>query len=94
MVRGADAVYTDVWVSMGQEEQAQDRLAAFSAYQVDARLMELAGPKAVAMHCMPAHRGQEISDEVLDGTDSLALEQAENRLHAQKAILVEVLPAG
>ena len=94
MVRGADAVYTDVWVSMGQEEQAQARLAAFADFQVDARLMEQAGPKAVAMHCMPAHRGQEMSDEVLDGSRSLALEQAENRLHAQKAVLVETLPAG
>jgi ornithine carbamoyltransferase len=91
MVRGADAVYTDVWVSMGQQEQAQARLAAFAGYQVDAGLMELAGPAAVAMHCLPAHRGQEIAADVLDGPRSLALEQAENRLHAQKAFLVETL---
>jgi ornithine carbamoyltransferase len=91
IVRGADAVYTDVWVSMGQQEQAQARLAAFAGYQVDAGLMELAGPAAVAMHCLPAHRGQEIAAEVLDGPRSLALEQAENRLHAQKAFLVETL---
>jgi ornithine carbamoyltransferase len=91
MVRGADAVYTDVWVSMGQEEQAHARLAAFQRYQVNAELLELAGPLAVALHCLPAHRGQEITGEVLDGPRSLALEQAENRLHVQKAFLVETL---
>jgi ornithine carbamoyltransferase len=90
-VRGADAVYTDVWVSMGQEEQSHARLAAFAGFQVDEALMALAGPGAVAMHCLPAHRGQEIAADVLDGPRSLALEQAENRLHAQKAFLVEAL---
>jgi ornithine carbamoyltransferase len=91
LVRGADAVYTDVWVSMGQEEQAHARLAAFRSYQVNDELLDLAGPKAVAMHCLPAHRGLEITNEVLDGPRSLALEQAENRLHVQKAFLVETL---
>jgi ornithine carbamoyltransferase len=91
LVRGADAVYADVWVSMGQEEQSPARLAAFEGYQVDMALLDAAGPEAVAMHCLPAHRGQEITAEVLDGPRSIALEQAENRLHAQKAFLVETL---
>lgn len=91
VVSGADAVYTDVWVSMGQEEQAPARLASFQGFGVDGSLMELAGRQAVAMHCLPAHRGQEIASDVLDGPRSLALEQAENRLHAQKAVLVETL---
>jgi ornithine carbamoyltransferase len=86
---GSDALYTDVWVSMGQEEQSHARFAAFAGYCVDSALLDLAGPDAVAMHCLPAHRGQEITAEVLDGDRSLALEQAENRLHVQKAFLVE-----
>ena len=86
---GSDALYTDVWVSMGQEEQSHARLAAFAGYTVDDALLDLAGPDAMAMHCLPAHRGQEITDAVLDGARSLALEQAENRLHVQKAFLVE-----
>jgi ornithine carbamoyltransferase len=91
LVRGADAVYTDVWVSMGQEDQSHARLAAFRGYQVNDELLDLAGPRVVAMHCLPAHRGQEITDDVLDGPRSLALEQAENRLHVQKAFLAETL---
>jgi ornithine carbamoyltransferase len=95
---GSDALYTDVWVSMGQEAQSHARVAAFAGYCVDSSLLELAGPEAVAMHCLPAHRGQEITAEVLDGPRSIALEQAENRLHVQKAFLVESLgrelPAG
>jgi ornithine carbamoyltransferase len=86
---GSDALYTDVWVSMGQEEQSHARFAAFAGYCVDADLLKLAGPDAVAMHCLPAHRGQEIAADVLDGPRSLALEQAENRLHVQKAFLLE-----
>lgn len=86
---GSDALYADVWVSMGQEEQSHARLAAFAGYCVDSGLLDLAGPDAVAMHCLPAHRGQEITADVLDGDRSLALEQAENRLHVQKAFLVE-----
>jgi ornithine carbamoyltransferase len=89
IVPGSDALYADVWVSMGQEDQSHTRSAAFAGYCVDDALLELAGPKAVAMHCLPAHRGQEITAEVLDGPRTLALEQAENRLHVQKAFLVE-----
>lgn len=86
---GSDALYADVWVSMGQEDQSHARFAAFAGYCVDDALLDLAGPDAVAMHCLPAHRGQEITADVLDGDRSLALEQAENRLHVQKAFLVE-----
>jgi ornithine carbamoyltransferase len=89
LASGSDALYTDVWVSMGQEDQSHARFAAFAGYCVDTPLLDLAGPDAVAMHCLPAHRGQEITAEVLDGPRSLALEQAENRLHVQKAFLVE-----
>jgi ornithine carbamoyltransferase len=91
MAPGSDALYTDVWVSMGQEDQSDARFAAFAGYCVDDALMDLAGPQAVAMHCLPAHRGQEITAEVLDGPRSIALEQAENRLQVQKAFLVESL---
>jgi ornithine carbamoyltransferase len=91
LVPGSDAVYTDVWVSMGQEQQSHARLSAFAGYCVDADLLRLAGPQAVAMHCLPAHRGQEITADVLDGPQSIVLEQAENRLHVEKAFLVESL---
>jgi ornithine carbamoyltransferase len=91
IVQGADAIYTDVWVSMGQEDEAPARRAAFASYRVDDALLNRASPQAVAMHCLPAHRGEEITAEVLDGPRCLALEQAENRLHAQKAFLVETL---
>jgi ornithine carbamoyltransferase len=91
MAPGSDALYTDVWVSMGQEDQSHARFAAFAGYCVDSALLDLAGPHAVAMHCLPAHRGQEIAANVLDGPRSLALEEAENRLHVQKAFLVESL---
>ncbi len=90
-VRGAHVVYTDTWVSMGQEEQSSRRERAFANYQVNAALMALADKQAIAMHCLPAHRGQEITDEVMDGPQSAIFEQAENRLHAQKAILVKLL---
>jgi ornithine carbamoyltransferase len=86
-VQGADAVYTDVWASMGQEDEAEGRREVFRPYQVDRALMELAQPDAVFMHCLPAHRGEEVSAEVLDGPQSVVLVQAENRLHVQKAIL-------
>jgi ornithine carbamoyltransferase len=86
-VRGAAAVYTDVWTSMGQEREAPDRERAFADFQVNRRLMALAAPGAVFMHCLPAHRGQEVATEVIDGACSIVLEQAENRLHAQKAVL-------
>ncbi len=90
-VAGADAVYTDVWASMGQEEEAEARRRAFRAYQVDARLMERAGPRAWFMHCLPAHRGEEVTDEVIDSPRSIVFDQAENRLHTQKAILLALL---
>jgi ornithine carbamoyltransferase len=90
-VRDADAVYTDVWTSMGQEEQAETRRTIFASYQVNSFLMSLAKPNAVFLHCLPAHRGEEVTTEVLDGPQSLALQQASNRLHAHKAILLSLL---
>ena len=86
-VKGADAVYTDVWASMGQEAEAAHRAEVFRPYQVGKELMVRAAPHAVAMHCLPAHRGEEITAEVLEGPRSLVFEEAENRLHAQKALL-------
>ncbi|MDX2075309.1 MAG: ornithine carbamoyltransferase [bacterium] len=87
----ADVVYTDTWVSMGQEKEAEIRLPIFAPYQVNDALLRNAKPTAVVLHCLPAHRGQEITDEVMDGAQSLVFEQAENRLHAQKALLVRLL---
>jgi ornithine carbamoyltransferase len=87
-VRGADAVYTDVWASMGQEEESAIRAIAFASYQVNAALMAQAAPGAYVMHDLPAHRGEEITDETIDGPTSIVFDQAENRLHAQKAVLV------
>jgi ornithine carbamoyltransferase len=84
---GADAVYTDVWTSMGQEDQADDRLPVFRRYQVNDRLMQTAAPQAVFMHCLPAHRGDEVTDSVMDSSASVVFDQAENRLHTQKALL-------
>ena len=88
---GADIVYTDVWVSMGMEAQAPERERAFQPYQLNEKLMSAAKPDAIVMHCLPAHRGLEITDGVLDGPQSAVLDQAENRLHAQKAILARLL---
>jgi len=90
-VAGAQVIYTDTWVSMGQEEDAARREAAFRPYQLNSGLLTLADRSAVVLHCLPAHRGQEITDEVADGPQSLIFPQAENRLHAQKAILVSLL---
>ncbi len=90
-VRDADVVYTDTWVSMGQEEEIAQRLALFEPYQVNTELLKLAKPTAIVLHCLPAHRGQEITDEVADGPQSMIFPQAENRLHAQKAVLVELM---
>jgi ornithine carbamoyltransferase len=86
-VRGADVIYTDVWASMGQEEEIERRLKVFPPYQVNAALVAQARPDVIVMHCLPAHRGQEITDEVADGPHSVLFDQAENRMHAQKAIL-------
>ncbi len=86
-VRGADVVYTDVWTSMGQEQEYERRRRAFQGYQVNADLLRLAKPDAVVMHDLPAHRGEEITDDVMDGPQSVVFEQAENRLHAQKALV-------
>ncbi len=90
-VEGVDAVYTDVWTSMGQEDEAAERERLFRPYQLNAELLALADPEAVVMHCLPAHRGLEITAEVLDGPRSVAFDQAENRLHAQKAVLAVLL---
>jgi ornithine carbamoyltransferase len=91
LVEGADVVYTDAWTSMGQEAEAEERRDAFAGYRVDDALMATAGPDAVAMHCLPAHRDVEIASSVMDGPQSLIFEQSENRLHVQKALLVEFL---
>jgi ornithine carbamoyltransferase len=90
-VSGAAVVYTDAWTSMGQEAETEGRRDAFAAYQVDDALLDAAGPDVLAMHCLPAHRGEEITSAVMDGPRSLIWEQSENRLHVQKALLVEVL---
>ncbi len=90
-VRNADVLYTDVWTSMGQEEEAAERLRIFKDYQINGNLMSEAKPSAVVMHCMPAHRGQEISAEVMDGPQSIIIDEAENRLHVQKALMVKLM---
>ena len=90
-VAGADAVYTDAWASMGQEAESEARAKVFAPYQVNKALMALAKPDAVFMHCLPAHRGSEVTDEVIDSTQSIVFDQAENRLHVQKAILVALM---
>jgi ornithine carbamoyltransferase len=87
-VKGADAVYTDVWTSMGQEAEAAARVKAFQGYMVTGAMMAAAAPDAVFMHCLPAHRGEEVSAEVMDGPRSIVFDQAENRLHTQKAVLI------
>ena len=90
-VRDADAVYTDVWTSMGQEVEYAERKRTFRRYQVNDAMMALAKPGALFMHCLPAHRGEEVSDEVIESTVSVVFDQAENRLHAQKALLIAML---
>jgi ornithine carbamoyltransferase len=90
-VMGADIVYTDVWTSMGQESQAEERREVFRPYQVNRELFSLAKPDAIFMHCLPAHRGEEVTADVIDSTQSVVFQQAENRVHAQKAILVELM---
>ena len=90
-LRGADAVYTDVWTSMGQEDEAAEREAIFAPYQVNATLMALAKPDALFMHCLPAHRGSEVTGDIIDGPQSIVFDQAENRLHAQKAVMATLM---
>jgi ornithine carbamoyltransferase len=91
VVAGADVIYTDVWTSMGQEAEGEERARVFTPYQVNEALVAEAKPDVIVMHCLPAHRGQEITDAVCDGLHSVLWDQAENRMHAQKAILVELM---
>jgi ornithine carbamoyltransferase len=93
-VAGSDVVYTDVWTSMGQEKEAKKRLAAFQGFQVTPEMMAVAGPEALFMHCLPAHRGEEVAADVIDGPQSVVFDEAENRLHVQKAILVTLMGDG
>ena len=86
-VSGADVVITDTWVSMGMEEDGKDRRTPFLPYQVTAEIMAKAGEQAIFLHCLPAHRGEEVTDAVIDGPQSLVWDEAENRIHAQKAVL-------
>jgi ornithine carbamoyltransferase len=89
--KGADAIYADVWTSMGQEAEKDERLKTFTPYQVNPALMALAKPGALFMHCLPAHRGEEVTASVMDSPISVVFDQAENRLHAQKAIMLTLM---
>jgi ornithine carbamoyltransferase len=91
VIEGADVVYTDTWISMGQEDEAAERRKTFNGYQINDALLRKTGKRTIVMHCLPAHRGEEITDAVMDGAQSAVFQQAENRLHAQKAILVHLL---
>jgi ornithine carbamoyltransferase len=91
MVSEVDIIYTDTWASMGQEAEREIRLPVFRPYQVNAELVDLAGSDVMVMHCLPAHRGEEITDEVMDGPHSIVYDQAENRMHLQKAVLVTLM---
>jgi ornithine carbamoyltransferase len=90
-VEGADIVYTDVWTSMGQESETEKRRRAFAGYRVDAALLSLAKADAIFMHDLPAHRGEEVTDDVMDGAQSVVFEQSENKMHMLKALLVDIL---
>lgn len=90
-IAGADFVYTDVWASMGQEQEQKERELAFANYQIDEQLIQLANPEFKFMHCLPAHRGEEVTEGVIDGEHSIIFDQAENRLHAQKAIMAAIM---
>jgi ornithine carbamoyltransferase len=92
-VRGADVINTDVWTSMGQDAERRERLAAFRDYQINGDLVKKAKSDAIVLHCLPAHRGEEITDEVMDGPNSAIFDQAENRMHLQRALLDLVLRA-
>jgi ornithine carbamoyltransferase len=94
MAKDADVIYTDVWASMGQEEEAQSRRQAFAGYQVNAGLMALAKADAMVLHCLPAHRGEEITADVLEAHADEIFDEAENRLHAQKAVMVKLMGMG
>ncbi|MFP3402813.1 MAG: ornithine carbamoyltransferase [Acidilobus sp.] len=91
-VDGADVVYTDVWVSMGQESMAEEKRRLLSPYQVNSKLMERASSRAIFMHCLPAHRGEEVTDDVIEGPWSVVWDEAENRLHTEKAVLAALIP--
>ncbi len=91
--KGASVLYTDVWASMGQETEANNRFPVFQPYQISEQLLSLADPEAIVLHCLPAHRGEEITEEVIEGSQSRVWDQAENRLHAQKALLASILGA-
>jgi ornithine carbamoyltransferase len=90
-VKDAEVIITDTWISMGDDDEREERLRVFAGYTIDASLLKLASPDARVLHCLPAHRGQEIADEVMEGGQSLVWDEAENRLHAQKALLVRLL---
>jgi ornithine carbamoyltransferase len=90
-VSGADAVYTDVWASMGQEAEKEARAGTFAPYQINAKLFAHAKKDALFMHCLPAHRGEEVTNEVIDSPNSVVYDEAENRLHAQNAILIALM---
>ena len=89
--KGADVLSTDVWASMGQEEETEKRVKAFAGYQIDSKVMSAANPEAIVLHCLPAHRGEEISADVIEGTQSVVFDEAENRLHVQKAIMATLM---
>ncbi len=91
--KNANILYTDVWASMGQEEEASDRMPIFKPYQINQELLSFADPKAIVLHCLPAHRDEEITNDVIEGEHSRVWQQAENRLHAQKALLASILEA-
>jgi len=90
-VKHADIVYTDVWVSMGEEDKREEKTEAFREFQVNRKLMSHAKPHAIFMHCLPAHRGEEVSEDVMNSGSSVVFDQAENRLHTEKAILLHLL---
>ena len=89
--KGADAIYTDTWVSMGQEDQKAEKVKAFSPYQVNSELFSVANKDAIFLHCLPAYRGMEVTEEIIDGPHSVVFDEAENRLHAQKAVMAMLM---